>query len=180
MTRAKFSNMRVFRVSRDAARFEADVGADQIEMLRRFIDSLAGKPASAELAKWMKKRSLDANAYAWKLLGLMADTLTLSGCATTKDGLYIEMLKRYGQGGVVKIQPGKTDSILREFTYKEPHEKFYDSDDQYYRVWVGSSQYDTSEMSIFIRGIVEDAKELGIETPPPAELERMMHQWRKA
>ena len=110
----------------------------------------------------------------------MADTLTLSGCATTKDGLYIEMLKRYGQGGVVKIQPGKTDSILREFAYKEPHEKLYDSDDQYYRVWVGSSQYDTREMSVFISGIVEDAKELGIETLPPAELERLMEQWRKA
>jgi hypothetical protein len=35
-------------------------------------------------------------------------------------------------------------------------------------------------MSIFIRGIVEDAKELGIETLPPAELERLMQQWRKA
>jgi hypothetical protein len=32
-------------------------------------------------------------------------------------------------------------------------------------------------MSVFINGIIEDAKELGIETLPPDERERMMTQW---
>lgn len=176
----KLFNIQIYRNLSGTWRVEAEIDPDSVPLLRRFLDKLKGRAASAELSVWRDKRSLDANAYAWKLLSMMADTLTLSGCARTKDELYIEMLKRYGQGGVVKIQPGKTGSILREFAYKEPHEKLYDSDDQYYRVWVGSSQYDTREMSIFIHGIIEDAKELGIETLPPAELERLMQQWRKA
>ena len=178
--RIKLLNIQIYRNLSGKWPIEAEIDPESVALLRRFLDKIKDRAASAELSIWRDKRSLDANAYAWKLLSLIADTLTLSGCATTKDDLYIEMLKRYGQGGVVKIQPGKADSILREFAYKEPHEKLYDSDDQYYRVWVGSSHYDTSEMSIFIRGIVQDAKELGIETLPPAELERLMHQWRKA
>jgi hypothetical protein len=42
----------------------------------------------------------------------------------------------------------------------------------------GSSEYDTKEMSRFIDGIVAEAKELGIETLPPAELETMMKAWK--
>ena len=41
----------------------------------------------------------------------------------------------------------------------------------------GSSEYDTAEMSHFIDRIVEEAKELGIETATPDELERMKQEW---
>lgn len=41
----------------------------------------------------------------------------------------------------------------------------------------GSSEYDTVEMSHFIDRIVEEAKELGIETATPDELERMKQEW---
>ena len=174
----KLFNIQIYRNLSGTWRIEAEIDPDSIPLLRRFLEKLKGRAASAELSVWRDKRSLDANAYAWKLLSMMADTLTLSGCARTKDELYIEMLKRYGQGGVVKVRPGDSESILREFAYFEKHEKLYNDDGQYYRVWVGSSQYDTREMSIFINGIIEDAKELGIETLPPAELERLMQQWK--
>ena len=38
----------------------------------------------------------------------------------------------------------------------------------------GSSGYNTSEMSALIDGVVSECKEMGIETLPPEELERMM------
>ena len=38
----------------------------------------------------------------------------------------------------------------------------------------GSSEYDTKEMSHLIDGLVSECKEMGIETLPPEELERMM------
>ena len=49
-----------------------------------------------------------------------------------------------------------------------------------YRVYVvmrGSHTYDTKEMSRLIDGTVQEAKEHGIETLPPDELERMMSTW---
>jgi hypothetical protein len=42
----------------------------------------------------------------------------------------------------------------------------------------GSHTYDSREMSRLIDGTVSEAKELGIETLSPAELERMKQQWR--
>lgn len=47
----------------------------------------------------------------------------------------------------------------------------------FYKVFRGSHTYDSKEMSILIEGTVTEAKELGIETLSPAELERMTRMW---
>jgi hypothetical protein len=44
-------------------------------------------------------------------------------------------------------------------------------------VWVGSSKYDTREMSVFIDGIVQEARDLGIDTDTPEQIARFMAQW---
>ena len=41
----------------------------------------------------------------------------------------------------------------------------------------GSHTYDSGEMSILIDGVVQEAKQLGIETLTPNELERMKNLW---
>ena len=41
----------------------------------------------------------------------------------------------------------------------------------------GSHTYNTAEMSRLIDGTVAEAKQLGIETLPPSELERMKAAW---
>ena len=54
-------------------------------------------------------------------------------------------------------------------------------DGKAYRVYLllrGSHTYNTAEMSSLIDGTVQDAKEQGIETATPDELERMKQQWR--
>ena len=43
----------------------------------------------------------------------------------------------------------------------------------------GSSTYDTSEMSKLIDGLVSECQELGIETIPPKEIERMMQLYEQ-
>ena len=47
------------------------------------------------------------------------------------------------------------------------------------QVFYGSSTFNTKEMSVFIDGIVSECKELGIETLPEEELERMKAQWNQ-
>ncbi len=41
----------------------------------------------------------------------------------------------------------------------------------------GSHTYDNKEMSALIDGTVEDAKEMGIETLSPGEIERLKALW---
>jgi len=175
--RIRMRNIRVFRISSDVCRVECEIGADQQRPLLAFLEKLRGFDISAELSKWTKKRSLDANAYAWVLMTKIADALTASGATVTKDDVYLDMLKRYGQGGVVKIKDGDSEKWKRAWKYTEPHEKLTQENAQYWRFFVGSSEYDSAEMSVFINGIITEADDMSIETMPPAELERMMTQW---
>lgn len=125
--------------------------------------------------KHREKRSLDANAYAWVLMGKIAAALN-----TSKDEIYEEMLRRYGvlyedDDGYITITvknsvdmhkvDGHWQLIKDNGTFKA------------YAMIKGSSQYDTKEMSSFIDGIVSEAKELGIETLTPHELEQMKAGW---
>lgn len=135
---------------------------------RTQYDELKGKDLDISVKVFRQKRSLDQNSYAWVLIGKIADKLRAS-----KDDVYLTMLKRYGQGGVIKVQPQNEQAILSAIKYYEPHEKLYTDSDKYYRIWAGSSGYNTEEMTIFLDGIISEAKEMGIETMTPDELLEM-------
>jgi hypothetical protein len=135
---------------------------------RTQYDELKGKDLDISVKVFRQKRSLDQNSYAWVLIGKIADKLRAS-----KDDVYLTMLKRYGQGGVIKVQPQNEQAILSAIKYYEPHEKLYTDSDKYYRIWAGSSGYNTEEMTIFVDGIISEAKEMGIETMTPDELLEM-------
>lgn len=135
---------------------------------RTQYDELKGKDLDISVKVFRQKRSLDQNSYAWVLIGKIADKLRAS-----KDDVYLTMLKRYGQGGVIKVQPQNEQAILSAIKYYEPHEKLYTDTDKYYRIWAGSSGYNTEEMTIFVDGIISEAKEMGIETMTPDELLEM-------
>lgn len=127
---------------------------------------------SLEIKRQYDKRSLDANAYAWHLIGELADAFNVS-----KELVYLIMLKRYGQGGVVKIQDKDADAFKRQVKYWEEHDKLRDERASYYRFWVGSSHYNTHEMYTFIQGLVSECKDQGIETLTPKEMQEMMAEW---
>ena len=135
---------------------------------RTQYDELKGKDLEISVKVFRQKRSLDQNSYAWVLIGKMADKLR-----TSKDEVYLTMLKRYGQGGVIKVSPKNEQAILSALKYYERHEKLYTDTDKYYRIWAGSSGYNTEEMTIFVDGIISEAKEMGIETLTPDELLEM-------
>ena len=135
---------------------------------RTQYDELKDKELEISVKVFRQKRSLDQNSYAWVLIGKMADKLR-----TSKDEVYLAMLKRYGQGGVIKVQPQNEQAILSAIKYYEPHEKLYTNSDKYYRIWAGSSGYNTEEMTVFVDGIISEAKEMGIETLTPDELLEM-------
>ena len=42
---------------------------------------------------------------------------------------------------------------------------------------LGSSEFDTKQMAIFIDGIVNEATDLKIPTMTPGEIERIKEQW---
>ena len=149
---------------------------------------MIGKPN--ELIKWLlnqereklfevkqhrQKRSLTANAYAWVLMGKIADVVRAS-----KDEVYLEMLKKYGQRTVVSVR--SDIDVSGYFKYYENFAIGYVGDTEFthYHIFKGSSEYDTREMAVLIDGIISEAKELEIETLPPHEVQRLKDNWRQA
>lgn len=157
----------------------------------RNLDNLENKDLRITLARWSKKRSLTANAYYWTLVGEIAEALTKEGKPTSKPFVHNWMMCDYGQP---EIMNGKTiyvaipetaeaqKNVLESTLYhlKPTAYVYMDRSGDIvrdYMVMKNSRVYDTQEFSQLISGAIEEAKAIGIETLPPAELERMMRDY---
>ena len=141
--------------------------------IRRFAYNF--KEGNYEIERKKKKRSTDANALCWKLCTEIANVLRAD-----KDSIYVDMLKKYGQSDVV--------SVLAAVDVKG-YFKYYDEFGRgsvngkefiHYRVYKGSSEYDTKEMSILIDGIIDEAKALDIEVISERERTLLLEEWGNA
>lgn len=130
------------------------------------------KEQQFEIKEYKQKRSLNANAYAWVLINKIANVMRLS-----KEEVYLNMLKHYGQSQVVSIV--LEANITGYFKYYEVigTSILNNKEFNHIRVFKGSSEYDTKEMSIFIDGIVQEAKQLDIETLTPNQLAELKSLW---
>lgn len=128
-----------------------------------------------EVKPYRQKRSLNANAYAWTLMNEIANRLR-----TSKDEVYLEMLKRYGQCEVVSVL--SDIDISRFVKYYEEIGKGHVEGKEFthYRCYIGSSEYNSREMAILIDGIISEAEALGIETLPTTAIERMKALWNQS
>lgn len=148
---------------------------ENYEKLQKFVAEKT--ECSIEIKKWFNRRSLDSNAYAWKLISEITDKLnTTKKLHTTKEQVYFEMLKDYGVSLVVSVKSEEDiEKIKKAFKYYEPFGSGVIGEKQFthYKIYIGSSGYDVNEMSVFIKGIVQECEQLGIETLTPRELEEL-------
>jgi hypothetical protein len=126
-----------------------------------------------EIKEHKNKRSLNANAYMWVLINEIANKVRLS-----KEEVYLNMLKSYGQSTIV--------SLLSDIDYNGFF-KYYEvigssvlnnKEFTHIKVYKGSSEYNTLEMSILIDGVVHECTNLGIPTINDEELERLKGSWK--
>lgn len=125
-----------------------------------------------EIKEHHEKRSLSANAYAWALIGKIADIMRKS-----KEEVYLTCLKDYGQSEVVSVLA--SINVKGYFKYFEEWGRGFVGEKEFihYKVYKGSSEYDSKEMAILIDGIIQEAQNLGIETIPPSERDRLINEW---
>ena len=138
----------------------------------RMVDELHDKVLTVKIDEYREKRSLNANNYAWKLITEIGNKIRQG-----KDEIYLMMLKRYGQSDMVSVV---ADVPVKHYFkyYEEAGESTLNGKlFKHYRVYKGSSEFSTLEMSIFIDGIVSEAKDLGIQTDTPERIARMKDLW---
>ena len=129
-----------------------------------------------------EKRSLSQNAYYHVLLGKVADKLRIS-----KSRLHNDMLTHYGQRMLIDDKPviiyvpdteESENTALESDTVhmKRTSSVLTGNDEIVYRAWVmlrGSHEYNTKEMSILLDGLIQEAKQLDIETLTPSQIAEM-------
>ena len=155
--------------------FELEEGTDLnsiTELINKDLDIIA--------KVHREKRSNDANAYLWVLCNKIAGVM---GEGMTKEEVYQDAVRH---AGVFEIVPIKKEAVER-FTESWKHNgtgwvcestgksklEGYENVITYY----GSSTYDTKEMSRLIDYVVFIAKEIGVETLPPAQIKALKEAW---
>lgn len=136
------------------------------------LEPLLGKDLRAKFTKWSEKRSLDANGYLWVICTKMAEVLKSS-----KDEVYEECIRKYGYVDDPPITV--TVKSYVDMSKIDGHWKLIHSNGEYsgYIRIRGSSEYTKAEMAHFLDMVVQDAKELGVETLIPEEIERLKQDW---
>lgn len=167
-------------------KFELTLAVNEADHLENGYEELKDvELLDIRIKKYRRRRSLDANAYFHVLVDKLADRLGLS-----KPWCKNLMIGRYGQPfyidedetaeAVIKTNIPVAQMMENESVHCMPcGSKTEDGKELvFYKIFRGSSTYDTKEMSLLIDGTVGECKEQGIETLTPEELERMLAKWR--
>ena len=146
---------------------------NELNDFKQLVDDMNGcEKLSIEIKPYREKRSLNSNSYAWLLIGKIADIVRAG-----KDEIYLKMLKRYGQSELISVLSHIPIEHYVKYFEEAGESKLNGKMFTHYRVYKGSSDFDSREMSIFIDGVVSEAKELGIQTETPDEIARLKALW---
>lgn len=147
------------------------------EDFREEYEALKDGSVKVEITKAHSRRSLNANAYCWVLVGEIAKKLNLTKNevyrkAILDSGVYTvhcipdKMLEQavddwnsFGLGFQVETFPSKTKDCTNAIFYK------------------GSHYYDSKQMARLIDGLIHEAEQLGIPTITPKEAEELAARW---
>lgn len=156
-----------------------DVPMDQRGHVMHWLKGRKDKDYDLTITEHREKRSLDANAYAWVLIGKLAAVMHIKPvevyrqqivgvgdnftpmCVREKDvNRFVSSWERNGLGWIVQDLGVSQVPGCRNLA-----------------AYHGSSTYDTAQMSQLIDNIVQDCKALGIETLTPDKLALLKEEW---
>ena len=154
---------------------EAEDLGRAIAIVRKHKDRLY----DLEIKEHRKKRSLDANAYAWVLINKLAESLRLAPIE-----VYRQAIQNIGGNyEVIPIKEEAAEHFTKVWEAKGLGWPCVDMGksriDGYrnLRAYYGSSTYDTRQMAQLIDNLVQDCKALDIETMSPEKLALLMEGW---
>lgn len=150
------------------------------EDFREGWDALHDGEVAVEIKKYRKRRSLDANAYAWVLIDRLAEKLHM-----TKIDVYRELIRNIGgvsqtvcvqDKAVQDLISGWSHNGLGWFAETMPSKL---SGCTNVILYYGSSSYDSAQMSSLLDLLIDDCKAQGIETTTPEELAKYKEEWKQ-
>ena len=144
-----------------------------------FLDSLdEEKEYKLEVKEFREKRSITANNYFWTLCDKLAEKLRME-----KTEIYRSYIKEIGGNNYLVCALNKAVTDLCNDWASHGTGWIYELEESKLegctnvRLYYGSSQYNTSQMSRLIDMVVQDCKENNIPTYDQDELQRLCDEW---
>lgn len=152
---------------------------------REEFDDLSGKELEIEIKQHRKRRSLDANGFAWVLINKIAGKLQEKepGHGWTPTEVYRNAIRDVaGASSVHCIPNDQVDQFIQDWRNLGIgfQAEVWDSKIDGCKTgvfWKGSHLYDTQQMSTLIQILVQEAEGLGISTLTDNEIEKMLGTW---
>lgn len=149
---------------------------------RAELNGLLNQDIEIKTKKYRPKRSKNANSYMWELCEQIAEAVNIS-----KEDVYIDAIKHrgiYKDFEPLPVGDARTLAVCWSNNgtgwFCEQVDFAEDGEKVIMRCYYGSSCYNTKQMSRLIDYIVEEAKNLDIETLTPDELLNLKSQWKGA
>lgn len=137
-----------------------------------------GERYIAEIKKYRKKRSKNANDYLWELLTQMSQALANSYLYVSKEDIYRKHIKIAGRCDYVAVPERAVESLIKGWDDKGigwfaevvdfiPGKEIEGC--KKVCLYYGSSTYDTAEMSRLLGSVIQEAQDMGIDTLTESE-----------
>lgn len=146
----------------------------------QFVESMKAKLYDADIKIHRERRSLDANAYLWVLCQKIAEAVG----NITKEDAYREAVKAAGKFDFVLIADEAAETFIHNWNVRglgwiADRTDYQRNGFTQIVCYYGSSVYDTKSMSVLLEYVVDQAKELDIETRTPDEIAKMEALWEE-
>lgn len=148
------------------------------DTVEEIYDRFNGEDVDIQIRDFKRKRSLDANGYAWVLIGRLASRLGL-----TKTEVYRMAIREVGGASdVICLQNRAVEAFTQNWTAHgigwqcETIPSKIDGCTNVV-VYYGSSSFDTKQMSDLIEALIDECKAHGIDTMPKTKLTKLLNEW---
>lgn len=144
-----------------------------------------GALLSIEIKEKKPIRSLNANNYCWVLCQAIAEELSKDGMPFTRDDIYRQAIRKYSTPRFIPVPNEVTKEWIDIWCSRGVGWQAEDIGESkiagYTKLmlFVGSSTFDTERMSRLLNGLVEDAKELGLDILSESDRALLLDKWEK-
>ena len=146
---------------------------------RSMVDELKSQEKlTLKFGKFKQKRSLDANAYCWVLIGKIAEKT-----GVPKSEIYRKAIREIGGNfDIVCIKQEAAESLRKGW---EHNGLGWQTDEMLSKLdgctnvvlYYGSSTYDVEQMSRLIENVIQECDAQGIETKSQSEIDSLLNSW---
>ena len=148
---------------------------------REAFQKLHDKELSIEIKEFRKRRSLDANACCWAICDKIGKAISPP---IPKEDVYRRAIRDVGEYEPLPIRDDAAEAFCEKWAHKGVGwfaDIVGDSKLSGYKLvfaYYGSSVYSTSEMSILVDYLVDEAKQMGLTILTKSEIELLKSEWQ--